>query len=117
VLKGKLDAAMKIYWHLAPAQTAALQQLGPKHAVGGGDIGMNHWPLAKYATWCVGGNGGLVRQPAMRLQAAHMRARKAALRAIGIEPREPDDEFFVGRVNYARGVRPTADLRASVAAG
>lgn len=116
VMQGKFDEAMKVYWALAPAQTAALAQLGPKHGVGGGDLGMNHWPLAKYAAWCVGGNGGLTRQPAMRLQGAHMRSRKAALRAIGIEPREPDEEFFVGRVNYARGVRSSTHVAAAMVA-
>ena len=30
---------------------------------------------------------------------------KAGLRAMGFTPRENDEEFFVGRCNYAKGYR------------
>ncbi len=96
VMKGEDALAQAVYWKLAPANAMAMgQSLGR-----GGDIGMYHWPMGKYISWSVGGNGGLTRQPAMRLTAPMMQMRKNMLHMIGIEPREPDDEFFVGRVNY-----------------
>lgn len=107
VLRGRVDEAMKVYWHIAPANAAGAAQLGGKHRVGGTDSGALNALLGKYVTWSVGGNGGLIRQPAQRITADQVRQRKATLRSIGIEPREPDEEFYVGRVNYARGVRPS----------
>lgn len=98
VVKGETDKARGIYWHLAKANAISMGESISR----GGDIGMYHWPLGKYVSWSVGGNGGMVRQPAMRLTSGMMRGRKLALRAIGIEPREPDEEFFVGRVRYQR---------------
>ena len=98
VVRGETDQARAIYWRLAAANALAARE----NISRGGDIGMYHWPLGKYISWSVGGNGGLTRQPAMRLTAGAMQGRKMALRAMGIEPREPDEEFFIGRVRYAR---------------
>ena len=98
VIRGEIDKARSIYWRVAPANMLAAREGISR----GGDIGMYHWPMAKYISWSVGGNGGLTRQPAMRLTAMQMQGRKMALRAIGIEPREPDEEFFVGRARYER---------------
>jgi hypothetical protein len=28
------------------------------------------------------------------------------LKAAGVTPREPEEEFYVGRVNYSKGIRP-----------
>jgi len=98
VTEGRYDEAMKLYFSLAPATGMAMRE-----GIGrGGDIGMYHWPMGKYISWSVGGNGGLTREPAMRLTPMQMDMRKNALRAIGIEPRQPDEEFFVGRVNFGR---------------
>jgi hypothetical protein len=98
VIRGEFDKARSIYWRIAPANMMA-NRAGIAR---GGDIGMYHWPMGKYVTWSVGGNGGLTRQPAMRLTNEHMQGRKASLRMIGIEPRENDEEFFVGRARYER---------------
>ncbi|MBI4446087.1 MAG: dihydrodipicolinate synthase family protein [Acidobacteria bacterium] len=100
VLKGRLDEAMKIYWFLARAN--ALSALGGKQQIGGFDLGMNGWAQAKYISWSVGGNGGPVRQPSQALTWRQMEARKALLRRLEIMPREPEEEFFLGRVRYAR---------------
>lgn len=43
-----------------------------------------------------------MRQPAMRLTPGLIRARKTALKALEIEPRTPDEEFWVGRLRYER---------------
>lgn len=44
----------------------------------------------------------MTRQPSMKVHQHEMEATKMAFRMIGIEPREPDEEFYVGRVNYAK---------------
>lgn len=98
VMKGEIDDARSIYWRIAPANVMA----NKAGIARGGDTGMYHWPMGKYVSWSVGGNGGLTRQPAMRLTSEMMHGRKSALRAIGIEPRENDEEFFVGRARYER---------------
>lgn len=98
VTEGRTEEAVKLYFSLAPATGVAMRE-----GIGrGGDIGMYHWPMGKYISWSVGGNGGLTRDPAMRLTPMQMEMRKNALRAIGIAPREPDEEFFAGRVNFQR---------------
>lgn len=96
VMKGETNEARAIYWRLAAANAIAMGG----NIARGGDIGMYHWPMGKYVSWSVGGNGGVMRQPAMRLTRPMMQMRKAALRVLGIEPREPDEEFFVGRVHF-----------------
>jgi 4-hydroxy-tetrahydrodipicolinate synthase len=98
VVRGDVARARAIYWTLARANAIAMGG----NIARGGDIGMYHWPMGKYVSWSVGGNGGMLRDPAMRLPGGLMHQRKLALRAIGIEPREPDEEFWVGRVRYAR---------------
>lgn len=96
VINGEVEHARAIYWLLARANAIAMGG----NIARGGDTGMYHWPMGKYVSWSVGGNGGAMRQPALRLTPGMMNARKAALRAIGITPREPDEEFWVGRVRY-----------------
>jgi hypothetical protein len=64
--------------------------------------GVKWWPMWKYYQWCVGGNGGYTRQPVMRMDQRDMETHKSVLRELGITPSEPDEEFFVGRLNYAK---------------
>ncbi len=98
VAQGRYDEAMKLYFRLAPATGLAMRE-----SIGrGGDIGMYNWPMGKYVSWTVGGNGGLTREPAMRLAPQAMQMRKMALRSIGIEPPVSDDEFYVGKAAYRR---------------
>lgn len=104
VMQGRYDEAMKLYFRLAPATGLAMRE-----SIGrGGDIGMYNWPMGKYVSWTVGGNGGLTREPAMRLAPQAMQMRKLALRSIGIEPPASDDEFYVGRAAYQRQLAGTA---------
>ncbi len=98
VMKGEREKARAIYWIIQKAN--AIMMGG--NVARGGETGMYHWPLGKYISWSVGGNGGTMRQPAQRLHPGMMMGRKAQLRALGIEPREPDEEFWVGRVRYAK---------------
>jgi 4-hydroxy-tetrahydrodipicolinate synthase len=103
LVKGDVDKALDTYWE------------GQKGMGGGGGGGGNmdtyfHSGIVtamsdKYAHWLVGGNGGTVRQPTGRLYDYQKEAMRAGVRAMGITPREPEEEFYVGRVNYAKGAR------------
>jgi 4-hydroxy-tetrahydrodipicolinate synthase len=98
VMAGDAQRTSELYWQLSRGNALIMGSVAR-----GGDAGMYHWPFGKYIAWSVGGNGGPMREPAMRLLTPMMQARKAQLRAIGIAPREPDDEFRVGRVRYRAG--------------
>jgi hypothetical protein len=47
----------------------------------------------------------MLRQPGNRLPQRARDAMRKGLKAIGVTPREDDEEFWVGRVNYAKGAR------------
>lgn len=100
--KGEVDKALDMYWE---------GQRGMGGGGGGGlEISYFHTGVVtalsdKYAHWLVGGNGGSVRQPTGRLYDYQKEAMRAGVRAMGITPREPEEEFYVGRVNYAKGAR------------
>ena len=100
LVKGEIDKAMDIYWEAAPP------------AEGGGGLADSYFHSGivtalsdKYSHWCNGGNGGTVRQPTGRLHDYQKERIRAGLRALGFTPREPEEEFYVGRVNYAKGAR------------
>jgi 4-hydroxy-tetrahydrodipicolinate synthase len=93
--EGNVDAAMDIYWRLTPARMTFEDQFNKTVM-----LGTYNWTLQKYYQWCVGGNGGFTRQPAMKPHQHEMEATKMAFRMIGIVPREPDAEFYVGRALY-----------------
>jgi len=97
VMEGRLDDARAIYWRIAPATQIMMGSIAR-----GGDAGMYNWPFGKYVSWSVGGNGGAMREPAQRLTPMMMQSRKAALKAIGIQPPEDDTQFWVGRARWAR---------------
>jgi 4-hydroxy-tetrahydrodipicolinate synthase len=97
--KGEVDKAMDTFWELArPGASASL-------ADSYFHTGIVTALTDKYAHWCTGGNGGTVRQPTGRLYDYQKDAIRTGLKAIGITPREPEEEFYVGRVNYAKGHR------------
>ncbi|MBI4447134.1 MAG: dihydrodipicolinate synthase family protein [Acidobacteria bacterium] len=100
VSKGEYEKAMKIYWQMYPLHRYAMAKI----AHGYGERYQADAALAKYISWSVGGNGGPVRGGNV-IYEAQMEERKQVLRAAGITPREPDEEFFVGRVNYGKGMR------------
>lgn len=90
--RGQFDEAMKIYWTLAPALGASARVLGP-HAM----TGASHWPMLKYQQWLSGGNGGMTRQPCMRMFERDMQAIRGGLRAVGVDCADPDEAFYAGR--------------------
>jgi 4-hydroxy-tetrahydrodipicolinate synthase len=97
-VQGEFDKAMELYWELSPVHMNAMKTA--LYQSGGGYVGI------KYIDWLTGGNGGMLRQPGGRLTQRSMSAMRAGVKAIGITPRENDEEFFVGRLNYAKGARP-----------
>ncbi len=105
----RFDEALKIYWRLEPAYRLVHRLQQPLLLKGG-----HPWAHIRYFQWCVGGNGGLIRdtkhgkdQVSVLDQAGREEIRDT-YRRIGINPYDgPEDEFIVGRSNYARGVRPS----------
>ncbi len=109
LLDGRKEAAMEIYWKLAPMRNIFEQQFSQSVMTG-----TYNWHQQKYYQWCVGGNGGLTRQPAMKAHQWERDAIKMGFFTIDITPRENDEEFFVGRLNYEKmqaeaGARPQPD--------
>jgi 4-hydroxy-tetrahydrodipicolinate synthase len=93
-VKGEFLKAMDLYWELAPI------------TIGARNAAFQCYPLGiKYLQWLTGGNGGMLRQPTSVIFQRQKDAMRAGLKAAGITPREPEEEFYVGRVNYAKGAR------------
>jgi 4-hydroxy-tetrahydrodipicolinate synthase len=86
---------MDLYWKLAPVTIGARNVMFQTGMLG-----------VKYMQWLAGGNGGMYRQPTGMLFQRQKDAMRAGLKAAGLTPREPEEEFFVGRLNYAKGARP-----------
>ncbi|MBD3240033.1 MAG: hypothetical protein GF331_05560 [Chitinivibrionales bacterium] len=97
LLQGKVEPAMELYWKLAPMRNIFEQQFNQTVM-----SGTYNWHQQKFYQWCVGGNGGLTRQPAMKLHPWEADAIRMGFYAIDIPVREPEEEFWVGRVNYAK---------------
>jgi len=97
LMKGKVDAAMEIYWKLAPMRNLFEEQFNKTVMTG-----TYNWHQQKFYQWCVGGNGGITRQPAMKLHQWEIDTIKMGFYAIDIVPRDNDQEFFVGRKNWER---------------
>jgi 4-hydroxy-tetrahydrodipicolinate synthase len=92
LVAGDSPGAMEIYWRMAPALGAAARV-----AQSFAHTGAQHWPLVKYQQWLSGGNGGVTRQPVMRMFQRDMQATRAGLAAVGVDCAEPDAAFFHGR--------------------
>ena len=99
LLNGEHEKAMEIFWSLTPVRIPfemKVMQMIPN--------GAHPLPLWKYYQWLTGGNGGFVfsKLPIMEVQFHDRMMARQGLMAIGITPRENDEEFFIGRVNYAK---------------
>jgi 4-hydroxy-tetrahydrodipicolinate synthase len=99
LIKGETMKAMDIFWETSRPMSGG--GLSDSYFHNGIVTALSD----KYAHWCTGGNGGAVRQPTGRIYDYQKEAIRAGLKAIGITPREPEEEFYVGRVNYAKGYR------------
>jgi len=90
---GKHDAAMEIYWQIAPARNANTAT----NAYVGHTLFLNRM-LWKYKGWLNGMNGGPLRQPTMKISERDMNAlRKAVIDSRIGNPTEPNAAYFVGR--------------------
>ena len=105
--KGRLDKAMTVYWQMAPAYKY-VHRLQESFLL----KGSHPWAHINYYHWCVGGNGGLPRgspQPSEETAILDQRGRNEiqdCYRRIGISAvAEPEEEFVVGKANYAKGIR------------
>jgi 4-hydroxy-tetrahydrodipicolinate synthase len=91
--EGSLDAAMDLYWSMAPARAA---NAGVAPAGGTNVVNRTAW---KYQAWLNGYNGGPLRVPSARLLGKQMAAFRKALVDSGIEVTSDGDEaFFEGRM-------------------
>lgn len=98
LMEGEWDKAMEIYWQLTPARILFEQHHEPIALVG-----TYNWNLHKLYQWLVGGNGGYVRQPCMKVYIHDIERTKFMMMQAGINVREaPYEEFFMGRSNYAK---------------
>jgi 4-hydroxy-tetrahydrodipicolinate synthase len=102
LLEKNFKDAMEIYWRLTPARVVFEEQFNKTVM-----SGTYNWQQQKYYQWCVGGNGGLTRQPAMKVHDFEIQTTNMAFRMIGIEPSQNTEEFYMGRTNYAKaGIKP-----------
>ena len=97
LLAGRNKEAMAKYWQMAPALGSMMRVMAPLIPTG-----MYHWPLLKYQQWLSGGNGGMTRQPVMRVFERDMMVIRGGLRAVGVDCKDPNEDFFVGRSVLAR---------------
>ncbi len=104
----RMDEAMKVYWRMQPLVDAIYNLQAPLLL-----HGSHPWAHMKYYQWCTGGNGGLLPlKSSPYLPVLNSRGReeiRSTYKRAGIEPVDrPEEEFVVGRMNYARGIRPAA---------
>ena len=88
------DAGMELYWKNSPVRKANSAIVSPTV----GATGMVPRAVWKYQGWLLGFNGGPLRAPLARVNAAQMgQIRKAAIDAGLDVTDEPDEAFWVGR--------------------
>lgn len=97
ILKGEYEKASEIYWKLTPVVKMYEKQFIPTI-----EPGVYNGIMLKYFQWVTGGNGGWIRGDQHHYYEYQKEETKAAVRAIGITPREPDEEFYIGRLNYEK---------------
>lgn len=97
LLDGREREAMAKYWEMAPALGAMIRVMMPLIPTG-----LYHWPLLKYQQWLSGGNGGMTRQPVMRVFERDLQVIRGGLRAVGVDCKDPNEDFYLGRSVLAR---------------
>lgn len=103
--QGRTNEAVQVYWQMQPLVRLFWEEQAAVLRDGG-----HPWSHLKYHTWAVGGNGGALRQGSgghafAPLPPAERQRIRETYAACGIMPDSNDDEFVVGRLNYARGER------------
>jgi 4-hydroxy-tetrahydrodipicolinate synthase len=105
--ENRIADAKRLYWEFEPLVRLFWEEQAPILARGG-----HPWVHLKYHQWCVGGNGGLFRpsdhasEHFAPVRSSERQRIRDTYRAVGITPRELDDEFLVGRMAFSRGVTP-----------
>lgn len=88
------DEGMAVYWSMAPVRRANSAMAGSVVAA----TSLVPRLMWKYQGWLVGFNGGPLRQPQQRINAAQMAQFRAAAVAAGLDVTdEPDEQFLTGR--------------------
>jgi dihydrodipicolinate synthase/N-acetylneuraminate lyase len=88
------DEGMDLYWRMTPVRKANSVLLSPIVAATS-LVPRAHW---KYQGWLLGFNGGPIRQPQARPNAAQMAQMRAATAAAGLPVTDdPDELFWTGR--------------------
>lgn len=105
VVKGRMTEAMKVYWQMQPLIQGIYDLQAPLL------LHQSHpWAHMKYFQWVTGGNGGLLPLKAAQylpaLDAQGRETIRSNFKRVGITPVDrPEEEFIVGKVAYAKGVR------------
>ncbi|MBA3897822.1 MAG: dihydrodipicolinate synthase family protein [Sphingomonadaceae bacterium] len=107
LLENRNAEAMATYWRMTPALKSMMAIMAPLMPTGA-----YHWPLLKYQQWLSGGNGGLTRQPAMRVFQHNLQVIRGGLAAVGVQCPDPDEDFFLGRSVLGRQRGETSALSA-----
>jgi 4-hydroxy-tetrahydrodipicolinate synthase len=81
--EGKFKEATETYWRLAPVRYYIGASVGKQV-----ELGMYNYNQWKYVQWLVGGAGGHVRMPCMKLYDHDKEALKFAMRLSGVKIRE-----------------------------
>jgi len=110
IAKRDFDAAMRLYWRMAPAYKH-VHELQKSFLL----AGTHPWGHIAFYHWCAGGNGGLPRPSKNRdadaAAALGPEGRDAILRCYAqagvVTHHDNLDAFVVGRCNYAKGLRPS----------
>lgn len=81
--ENKFEEAMELYWRLTPIRTYWHQTMLPTITLG--VYNYNQW---KYVQWLVGGSGGHIRMPCLKLYEHDKHAIRSLMQASGITVRE-----------------------------
>jgi 4-hydroxy-tetrahydrodipicolinate synthase len=101
----RMNEAMKVYWRMQPLVEAIYDLQAPLLL-----HGSHPWAHMKYFQWSTGGNGGLLPlKPSQYLPVLDSTGRALIrnnyLKAGIALANRLEEEFMVGRTNYARGIR------------
>jgi len=80
--EGRFEEAMETYWKLAP-----IRNVIAAHTLKQVELGTYNYNQWKYAQWLVGGSGGHVRMPSMKLYEHDKETIRNLMRASGIKVR------------------------------
>ena len=102
VSKGRMTEAMKVYWQMQPL-------IDLIYDIQGRLLPTHPWQHMKYYQWVMGGNGGLLplegRGAGPALDASARQRIRDTCKKVGIAADRPDEEFMVGRIAYAKGIK------------